>query len=97
MPVVVETIVNVPGGAARPGVRGHDAAGRQREALEHKARGLLNLVAMVSRCLEDETATPAEREQWREEIRQAGEKLEALYRGGLSRTFLTKPPAAAAA
>src|SRR5688572_4332491 len=69
LPVVLETTVKVPGGAVRAGVRGPDAADagiRNREALEHKARGLLNLVAMVSRCLEDEAVVPGEREQWRE-------------------------------
>src|SRR5688500_2894485 len=96
-PVVVETLVNVPApGRARAGDRVHARPGRRSsDDLEHQARGLLNLVAMVSRCLQDETATPDERRQWLDEVGHANERLEALYRSGLSREFLTRSPAKA--
>ena len=94
-PVVVETLVSLQAGeTARAGDRVHAGrGGRSSDDLEHRARGLLNLVAMVSRCLQDETATPDERREWLDEVAYANERLEALYRSGLSREFLTKSPA----
>lgn len=98
-PVVVETLVNLPApetarAGAPTGDRVHAGrGGRSSDDLEHQARGLLNLVAMVSRCLQDETATPGERRQWLDEVGHANERLEALYRSGLSREFLTRAPA----
>ena len=100
-PVVVETLVNVPATAtatatARAGDRLPAAPLRRSgEELEHRARGLLNLIAMVSRCLQDGESTPDERRQWLEELGHANERLEALYSSGLSREFLSKSPAKA--
>lgn len=98
-PVVVQTLVNVPavppdraGERVQPGPGGERRRG---DDLEHRARGLLNLVALVSRLLRDEAATADERRQWLEDLDCAKERLEALYRAGLSREFLSKSPAKA--
>ena len=64
------------------------------DALEHKARGLLNLVALLTRCAEVDGATDEDRREWRRQIDEANEVLEALYRAGLSRGFMTDRPAA---
>ena len=98
-PVVVETLVNVPAVPTAPGgerVQPGPECGRRRgEDREHRARGLLNLITLVSRCLRDDAATPDERRQWLEDLECANERLEALYRSGLSREFLAKAPATA--
>ena len=98
-PVVVETLVKVPvPGTARAGDRVDPAPGAVRRGgkdVEHEARGLLNLVALVSRCLADGAATPDERRQWLGELEKANERLEVLYRSGLSREFLSASPAKA--
>jgi hypothetical protein len=96
-PVVVETLVNVPAvGSTRAGERvqpGHGGGRRGGVDPEHQARGLLNLVALVSRLLRDGAATPDERRQWLEDLEGANERLEALYRAGLSREFMSTAPA----
>jgi hypothetical protein len=61
-------------------------------ALEHEARGLLNLIVIASRCLEG-SADAGEREAWHREIHAAREQLEGLCGAGLSRTFLKEPRA----
>jgi hypothetical protein len=61
--------------------------------MEHRARGLLNLIALLSRCLGSGSGSPGERGEWRTEIDEATERLEALYHSGLPRTFLPGPPA----
>jgi hypothetical protein len=65
-----------------------------RDTLEHKARGLLNLIALVKRCAECEGTTAEERREGQRQIDDANEQLEALYRAGLSRTFMDDKPAA---
>jgi hypothetical protein len=64
------------------------------DSLEHKARGLLNLIAMVTRCAEGDGATAEDRRDWRRQIERANEQLETLYGAGLSRSFMTDRPAA---
>ena len=90
----------VPGGGAKASetrpARDPDAAARatsapcakRLDALEHQARGLLNLIALVSRCLDD--GTEAERAAWRAQVAEASERLEMLYRAGLRRTFMSE-------
>lgn len=67
---------------------------RAAEAMEHRARGLLNLVVLLSRCLQSGAASPDEKIQWRLHIDEANEGLRKLYGAGLSRTFLSEssPP-----
>ena len=69
-----------------------DAGMRRLDRMEYEARGLLNLVTLLSRCLQDGAVSAAERRGWRAEVWEANERLEALYLAGLSRTFLTDPP-----
>ena len=76
------------GGAQAP----HGAQAANVDVLEHQARGLLNLVALLSRCVEGGMGSPAERSQWADEVKDAKERLEALYESGLPRTFLSAPP-----
>jgi len=64
------------------------------DTIEHKARGLLNLIALVTRCAGAEGATPADRRDWRRQLDDANEQLEAFYLAGLSRTFMSDKPAA---
>ena len=71
-----------------------DAAAAWAAALEHEARGLLNLVAIASRC-EQRSADEGEREQWRREISKARGRLEGLYLAGLPRDFLKEASAEA--
>ena len=66
------------------------AAAAWTAALEHEARGLLNLIAIASRCV-DRAADESEQELWRREIDRARERLEGLYRAGLSRDFPKEP------
>ena len=55
-----------------------------RAAREHEARGLLNLVGLLSHCLRNAIATDDERRQWRREVEEAAERLESLRRAGVS-------------
>jgi hypothetical protein len=57
----------------------------------HDARELLNLVDMLTRCLQLPDITEAEWRQWPAEIADANRQLETLYAGGLSRDFLGVP------
>jgi hypothetical protein len=52
-------------------------------ATEHRARGLLNLVSLLSHCLRDAAATEDHRRQWRREIEEAARSLESLHRAGM--------------
>ena len=66
------------------------AAGPDRcraRSAEHEARGLLNAIGLLTRCLEVVPSTPDERAEWQREIRDAGERLEQLYAAGLDRNF----------
>jgi hypothetical protein len=55
--------------------------------LEHEARGLLNAIGLLDRCLASVVATDFEREEWTREIREARHRLDALYAEGLDRNF----------
>ena len=65
------------------------------DVMEHEARGLLNLITLLSRCLRDAGGN-AEHARWQAEVDEAKARLERLYEAGLSRTFLTDKPAKAA-
>ena len=74
---------------------GATPAGADLDRMEYEARGLLNLVAFATRCLErGGNAADAEKKRWRQEIDAAGRQLEALYEAGLSREFLSARPRA---
>jgi hypothetical protein len=78
-----------------PAVRGQRPPRRlDADALEHKARGLLNLIAVVTRCAQGGGATADERREWQRQIDDATAQLEAFYAAGLSRSFMTDKPAA---
>lgn len=87
--VSAQSVAPTPGPAAPTpsAVRPQDM-----DRMEHRARGLLNLIALLSRCLAGGSGSPAERGEWRNEIDEASERLEALYDAGLPRTFLPGPP-----
>jgi hypothetical protein len=74
-----------PPGTGRP-----RAAAAWTAALEHEARGLLNLIVIASRCLET-SADDGEREAWRQEIHAAREHLDGLYQAGLPLDFPKDP------
>ena len=77
---------------SRPGTERPRAAAAWTAALEHEARGLLNLIAIASRCLE-RCAEEGEREGWRREIDVARGQLEGLHRAGLPVDFPKQPSA----
>ena len=54
-----------------------------RAAREHEARGLLNLVGLLSHCLRNAVGTDDERRQWRREVEEAAERLECFRRAGV--------------
>ena len=72
------------------GARRSDASAAWAVALEHEARGLLNLIAIALRCA-DGSAEEADREHWCREVHQARERLEGLYQAGLPREFPKVP------
>jgi hypothetical protein len=55
--------------------------------IQHRARELLHMVAMLTECLRLPNLTDAERLKWPLEIADANRRVEALYADGLSRTF----------
>ena len=67
----------------------------ERVAAEHEARGLLNVLVLVARCLEPDVGPPPMGQQWERDRAQAQERLEQLYAAGLPRDFLLAPPALA--
>jgi hypothetical protein len=54
---------------------------------EHEARGLLNAMGLLTRCLAAVPATADERLGWQREICESHERLERLYAAGLDRNF----------
>ena len=58
--------------------------------VEHEARGLLNAVGLLNRCLAIAVATEFERSEWTREVREAQQRLEELYAEGLDRNFHVK-------
>ena len=81
-------IVWGPPASARPPAAAAARTALRAAALEHEARGLINLIVIASRCMEH-SAEGDDREGWRWEIHAAAERLEALYRAGLPRNFLS--------
>jgi hypothetical protein len=59
----------------------------ERQAAEHEARGLLNLVALADR-LRTEAATAEEASAWAQVNADARGRLERLYAAGLPRNFM---------
>src|SRR4051812_8235456 len=47
--------------------------------IEHEARGLLNAIGLLNRCLTSVVATEFERQGWSREIRESQQRLEQLY------------------
>ena len=70
-----------------PPVGRQDAAHPAPHPAEHEARGLLNAVVLLMRCLAVVPATEGERADWLREIRDANERLEQFYAAGLERGF----------
>ena len=65
-------------------------AGAARPSPAHHARELLNRVAMLTQCLLLADVTDCERRQWPSDIADAN-RLDALYAGGVSRSFRGEP------
>ena len=65
----------------------------ERIAAEHKARGLLQLIELVTRCLECGAGTEKDVEPWARAVADAQEELAILYRAGLPRGFHHPPVA----
>lgn len=61
------------------------------DAIEHEARGLLNLIGFVDRCLQSSLLSAGDHARWCRDRNQAIERLEVLYRAGLSPDFLSMP------
>lgn len=60
--------------------------GRPALSVEHEARGLLNVIVLLTRCMELE-ATVTERAGWARDIEAAKQRLEQMYAAGLDRHF----------
>jgi hypothetical protein len=75
----------------QPPAPGGDAAMRDAAAPEHRARELLNRVAMLVCCLQLPDVTDDEWRRWPSEIADANRRLDELYTAGLSRDFLGVP------
>ena len=58
---------------------------------EHRARELLNGIALLTHCLDLRGATGHDRRRWTREIKASQMRLEGLYANGLERDFLTSP------
>ena len=58
---------------------------------EHRARELLDGIALLSRRLSLNESTGHERRRWRRQITASRQGLEALYAKGLDRDFLSSP------
>lgn len=56
--------------------------------MENEARGLLNVIVLVSHCLRIVVGTEDERRQWRAEIAAAAEQLERLRSAGTGQGVL---------
>jgi hypothetical protein len=63
----------------------------ERIAAEHEARGLLNLIVLVERCVKNGVGA-AHAVQWARDAASAREQLERLYAGGLPRGFMHATP-----
>jgi len=75
----------------RPPARGRDGVGGGAAAPAHRARELLNRVAMLTCCLQLPDLTDDEWRRWPAEIADANRGLEVLYAAGLSRDFQGVP------
>lgn len=97
-PAQVFELPGVPQAAwSRPAVDAGPLAGGGLDEMEYEARGLLNLLGFVARCLDDGGCGPDEKVRWGEELCRAKARLEALHEAGLPRDFLTNPAWRAAA
>lgn len=65
------------------------------DAKRHAARGLLNLITLLSRCLDGGSGTAEDYRDWTQAVAAAQDQLEALYQSGLPRTFLQESTPAA--
>ena len=73
-----------------PAARAAAAPCRAADRMEFEARGLLNLIGFVTRCLDGGAgATHEERQRWRRQIENSNARLESLYEAGLPRDFLS--------
>ena len=79
--------------AARPTASADPGPGANaaRPSPAHQARELLNRVALLTQCLQLPDVTDAEWRKWPRDIADANRRLEALYAGGLSRSFQGEP------
>ena len=59
--------------------------------VEHQARELLHGIELLNRCLRTPNGSPALRQQWGKDLRQAETHLAKLYEAGLARDFRTAP------
>jgi hypothetical protein len=60
----------------------------ERIAAEHEARGLLNVLALATRCVESGACGAGGPQEWVRDKADALERLERLYDEGLPRDFL---------
>ena len=64
---------------------------RQRHGVHHRARELLNMRALLVHCMKLPDATESEGRRWARELAATGRALEAMYAGGLDRSFPEGP------
>jgi hypothetical protein len=77
---------------AEPAVeRRRGAHNAEARSAEHEARGLINVIGLLSRCLDLGRGTEMERLSWVSQVEEAELQLERLYAAGLSRGFLPQP------
>src|SRR4051812_34530752 len=80
-PVAEARVATKPAAARRLVIERH---------VEHEARGLLNAIGLLDRCLATVVATESERLGWSRELRESQQRLEQLYAEGLDRNFHVK-------
>lgn len=75
----------------------HQAEGpspQRLDALEHEARGLLNLIGLLSKCLGAGWGSQSERLEWRMQVADAELRLDEICQAGVPRNFDTATPGA---
>ena len=55
----------------------------EQDAKEYEARGLLNLIVLLTRCVEGTTGSVEDKQQWLRDIADARQRIADLYRAGL--------------
>ena len=78
-------------GAARPA---EGPSPKRVDALEHEARGLLNLIGLLSKCLAAGWGSQSERLEWRVQVADAERRLDEICQAGVPRNFETAAPGA---